>query len=746
MNIRNSISLNDRVTPTLKAIMKAMDSTIKVMESIDKHANHGVQSKAYQRAEADIRKANNQLIMMRNHTSLAADGANDVASAWNNVNKTLGKSKSSFGNIFSSIAGGIYTIKSGLRGITSMADVADSAISDTAKLKLFNTSGSSDMQVYGQVYKTAQASRSDLSATAGLAQRIMLSDVYKGKGATRSAIDLAGTINKAMVLGGGSSQENNRAIIQLSQGLSSGLLQGDELRSLREQSPYLAKILAEGLSKIDDKFIGTTIGDLKELGAQGELTSEVVVKALQSMSDQIDETFDTSAPKTFSGAMTSIGNTVKFFISILNQADGPLGKFNQSVWNLADYLSSPQGFEFLSSLIPVLNMVVFAFDALSGTIQFVGNNMSWIAPILGTILGLLAAYNAYLAISKAITWATGIAHGIAAVAAYVNASAQLKAAQAASAAGSAAGASAVAFLTEAQATAAATAAQHGFNAALWASPITWIIVAIIVLIGLIFLIVALVNNATGSTISALGIIVGAVLTVVAIIWNTVVGVINSIIQFFWVFVDFFLGIIEFILNCCMGGFDSFGGAVANLIGQIISWFLTLGKVVTKIIDAIFGTDWTGGLNALQDKVIAWGKNDTAITVTREAPSLKDIGVDRWSYSDAYNTGYDFGSGVQDKIGEFGIDDLSGSISDLPTEITGGNLDSVGEVGSDVNISDEDIKLLRDMAARDYLLQLQTITPVAHVTFGDVRETADVGKIIDVIEQMVEEQMATSLVS
>ena len=79
-------------------------------------------------------------------------------------------------------------------------------------------------------------------------------------------------------------------------------------------------------------------------------------------------------------------------------------------------------------------------------------------------------------------------------------------------------------------------------------------------------------------------------------------------------------------------------------------------------------------------------------------------------------------------------------------INGGNLDSVGSINSDVNLSDEDIQLLRDMAARDYLLQVQSITPVANVTFGDVRETADVNKIVEVIETMVDEQMATALVS
>ena len=82
-----------------------------------------------------------------------------------------------------------------------------------------------------------------------------------------------------------------------------------------------------------------------------------------------------------------------------------------------------------------------------------------------------------------------------------------------------------------------------------------------------------------------------------------------------------------------------------MIGQIISWFLSLGKVVTKIIDAIFGTDWTSGLTALQDNVVAWGKNDNAITLNKEAPSIDY----RIKYSDAYGKGYNIGKGVEDKV-------------------------------------------------------------------------------------------------
>jgi hypothetical protein len=122
----------------------------------------------------------------------------------------------------------------------------------------------------------------------------------------------------------------------------------------------------------------------------------------------------------------------------------------------------------------------------------------------------------------------------------------------------------------------------------------------------------------------------------ATVLNILIGAANGIIQFLWTyFVERFIGVIEWILNAANGGFTSFGGAVANLIGQIISWFLSLGKVVTKIIDAIFGTNWTAGLESLQDKVLAWGKKDdgSAITLSREAPT-----IDRFDATDAWTNG------------------------------------------------------------------------------------------------------------
>jgi len=78
-------------------------------------------------------------------------------------------------------------------------------------------------------------------------------------------------------------------------------------------------------------------------------------------------------------------------------------------------------------------------------------------------------------------------------------------------------------------------------------------------------------------------------------------------------------------------------------------------------------------------------------------------------------------------------------------IAGGDLDSVGKIKDNVSITDEDIKLLKDVAATEFVNKYTTLRPEMSVSFGDVRETADVNKILSVIEDMVEEAYASSLV-
>lgn len=288
------------------------------------------------------------------------------------------------------------------------------------------------------------------------------------------------------------------------------------------------------------------------------------------------------------------------------------------------------------------------------------------------------------------------------------------------------------------ATFAQTAAQQGLNAALYACPLTWILMIIIAIIAVIFAVVAAINKVTGTTVSAVGVIMGSIFVAGAFIWNVIAGLINAIMAIIDTVANAIIGVVEWVLNVCNGGFNSFGDAVANLIGNIISWFLNLGTVVTTIIDAIFGTNWTGGLKSLASSVSNWGKNENAITLDRW-----DHSVDRIAYGDAYSKGYSMGEGMGKKVsGLFGgTNNALNDLSNLTTDVTGTDKSGSKAVKTTTNddlFSDEDIQLLLDVATRDYKLNYQQITPNITLTFGDVHETADVDQLIDEVATKLEE--------
>lgn len=749
--INNSINLTDRMSPVLKTVLKALDSTMKAMDQLDRATNKGMNSAAFKRAKADIDAANSAVSslngqlektgsLMDKVSQKANTFGTNMTSSWRqylNQSKLQGNTRgviasrammgvggiitaaskipsgiknlsSGIGNAFDTVSekcrmaytetlSFINLVEKGIGAINGLMSANDKVTSDVAKIGLFNyDKNMSNAQAYGMAYRAAENSRSDLSDTTTLINRIMMSGVYgQEAGSLGSATRMAETLNKALVVGGGTSEENKRALIQLSQGLSSGVLQGDELRSIREQAPYLASVLAEGLNKIDDRFIGTTVGDLKELGAQGELTSDVVIRALESMQDQVDATFADKAPRTWAQGLTSIQNTVKVVTAYLQSMEGgPLSKISELVWTIADYLKSTDGLRLMSG---IANMLTFIGNVLNIVIQAALNGVTWLTDHVWVL------YTILLAIAIVI----GV-HIIGALYAMVAA--------------------------------------------------TW---PFLLIAGIIVLIIYWLTTLGFTFEQIAGGIAGGVTWLVALIWNSILAVIG-----------FFKG-----LWAAMGAIvDNIGILFYNLFNvylpqlalegakMIVRRFSVVLDVLGKLVELLGGTGFSS--KSILDKL-----DEKSSEIGDRAKEYKDVGQayldayhstgafeDGWS-SKAFNSGYEWGAGAVKTLTD-GIGDFTGGLTDFMegntalydsatgagVNVAGGNLDSVGSIKNDVNINDEDIQLLRDMAARDYLLNLQQITPVAHISFGDVRETADVNKIMDVIEDMVEEQMATSLVS
>ena len=437
----------------------------------------------------------------------------------------------------------------------------------------------------------------------------------------------------------------------------------------------------DAISRMDDP-INRNIAGVNLFGTMWEDLGYEGVMALANLNGSVElttqnlEDLNNVKYDDATSALASLGRTINMGLS------GVVGSVvNVVTRHMNDFTAGLQGDA------SQIQGIFGGIGLVAGIIgRAISDNWSIIEPIMWGVIAVLSVYAGYLALTNGIEL---ISKGIkiaSCVAAYAHAAATG---------------------IEVTATAAATAAQYGFNTALLACPITWIIIAIIALIAVFYMVVAWINKIQNTSISATGIICAAFAFAGTVIWNTVIGILNAIIQSAWsTFVEPFLGIIEWVLNATNGGFGSFGGAVANLIGQIISWFLSLGKVVTQIIDAIFGTDWTSGLSSLQDSVISWGKSNTAITIDRNAPELNG----RIAYSDAINVGYQFGQGIDKKVsGVFdGINnpfDGVGGAQDTWDGIhnnTGDTAGNTAAMADSMDVLDEDLKYMRDAAEQEVI--------------------------------------------
>lgn len=205
-------------------------------------------------------------------------------------------------------------------------------------------------QLQKQVMAAANETRSNYQATADLVTKLGMSTqgIFKNDD---DIIAFTKSFNKSLVLSGAGAQETTAAILQMGQALGSGVLQGDELRSLSENAPAMMTLLAEGL--------GVARGQLKQMGADGELTSAMIVKAFQKQSDKIDKMF-AQMPMTFGSATTILQNRVAEWVGTINGVEGPLAKITKMVQDFTAWLDTSAGDQFLSGLSDGISAAVDA--------------------------------------------------------------------------------------------------------------------------------------------------------------------------------------------------------------------------------------------------------------------------------------------------------------------------------------------------------------------------------------------------
>ena len=668
--IRSQMVLNDQVTGVLKNITRALDITLHSFEQMQDASANAVDVRLLNQARAGLGEVNLAVREMEENYRRAAQQEQQVTrnirqstQAEQQLNASIRGGNDALDDMVGKAKNLAATIGASV-GLKKLIELSDQMTSTTARLNFIVDDGGSVKALEAKIMASAQRSRAAYLDTASA-----IASMGANAGAAFTSNDeliaFMEQVNKQFVIGGASAQGQAAAMLQLTQAMAAGALRGEELNSILENAPGIARAI--------EQYMGIAEGSIKSYAEKGAVSATVVKNALLSIADETNAKFNGMA-MTWGQVWTQMGNIA------------------------------------LKVTQPLLT-----------AINWLANNLSVIGPIL---LGLGTAF---LVFQVAAHWTQIAAVATAAYHAVVNLLS-------------------IGFGVLTGNTAAASAAVFTFNSALLASPITWIIMLIAVVIGLLYGVVAIINKVTGSSISATGLICGAVAVAGAFIGNTVIGLLNALIQYIWaIFVAPFLGIVEWILNVCNGGFNSFGDAVANLIGQIIGWFLNLGKVVTTIIDAIFGTNWTAGLESLQSSVTAWGKNENAITLDKNAPTIDY----RFEYGDAWAAGNDFGKGIDAKIGGMfntgGPGDSSGfDLGDIAA-YTGETADNTGKTADALAVTEEQLEYLRDIAERDAINRFTTAEVKIDMTgmTNRIDGSADLDGVISQLTEGFTEALVTA---
>lgn len=592
-----------------------------------------------------------------------------------------------------------------IQSVGKALNISDELVQTTSRLNMMNDGVQTTAELVNMVYAAAQDARGSFSQMADVVARFG-NNAKDAFSSSEEVVAFADLIQKQMTIAGASTQEAANAELQLSQALGSGVLRGDELNSIFEQAPNLIQNIAD--------YLDVPIGKIREMAADGELSADVVKAAIFSAADDINSKFN-EMPMTWGQMWQSMQNTA-------------LIAFQPVLQRLNDLANSEAFQTFVQNAVEAMatlaNIVLNIFELVGTVGGFIADNWSVISPIIYGVIGALAVYAAYLGIVKGIEIASAAATAIHSVAM----SAKI---------------GVMAALTGQ--TMAATAAQMGYNGALYACPVVWIIMLLIALIAIIFAVCNAIAKMTGIANSGFGVITGGVNVVIQFFKNLGLTVANIA-----------LGIGNAIAALASNMMTAFHNAICN----VQSWFYNLLSTALSVIEGICAAlnklpfvefDYSGISSAADDYAAkaseAAGNKEDYQSISdafNEGFTTFDAFQDGWA-SDAFNAGAAWGDGIADKVSNFSLSDVFGQ-TDIPNvgDYTSGFNDAIansgvgdsigniddntGKIKDSLDVTEEDLKYLRDIAEQEAINRFTTAE--INVDMSGMQNTVNSGDDID----------------
>lgn len=757
--INTAISLTDRITGTLTKVANTQERVARTAERMNQNTRRI--------APAQIEMGNS-----------AQTAGGKVANMWNK---------------FKGYVIALFAIQAVTRALRALFGASDTFSSIQARLNLINDGSQTTAQLNEKIYRTAQRSRAEYTAMASSVAKLnmLTNGVFKNNDESIRFLEL---VNKSFTVAGASAEEQKSAMLQLTQAMASGRLQGDELRSISENSPMILQAI--------EKYAGISRAELRKMAAEGKITSELIKNSIFAAAEDIESKFS-KVPMTIGQAWTT-------FLNYLQMRLQPVFQM------LQDALRSDEFKQFAAAATVAIDALVWSvmflaqilgivWNTVVSIYQFFANNWSTIGPIVTGIAAALAVVYGYMLAMRII-------ETIRAAWEALNATVKI------------------------------------FNMLVAANPIVAIgLIVIAILIG-----ISVATIGVGETVELVFGVIGAALyglaalafNIFVAIWNIVVTVVEAIVNAFIMGVDFiktlwwgFLVVIGTIaetianifidvINFLLEKWNDFGHGMNQLwynIGKGVAKMAEVaGGVVDGLINAVLGgiedmiNKAIGGINGMIEAVNkipgvnigalsnvtlgrssiasaakAWGDamaapvKGAAAKIERIQGLAKGLAGDKpqgsqlWTaprasfanvgdaVADGYNAGKGFGKGIVNgvqgildkvngamnpgahnpfNIGGAGLGGLGGATPFDPSMLgggggkgpKGGKLDKIDEVG----LSDEYMKLIKDVAEMKWQQTFVTIKPeiVNNLEVKDDRDTQDfIAKFNDQLLDVVENQ-------
>lgn len=656
----------------------------------------------------DVQAANEAYLRLSQTVGNTERYIRDNVDEQGRFNQEINEGVANADNLMNTIKGAVAAYAT-IQTVTKALDLSDTLTSTTARLNLMNDGLQSTQDLQNMIYLSAERSRGAYQATADAVSKLglMAGDAF---GSSEEIVAFMEQVNKQFTIAGTEAAGVEAAMLQLTQAMGSGVLRGEEYNSILEQAPNIIQAIAD--------YMDVPKGQLKDMAAEGQITADIVKAAMFAAADETNAKFE-SMPMTFSQIWTSFQNTALMAF--------------QPVLNRMNEIANSDAFQTfvnnaITGLSTVAGIALEIFDLLVSVAGVVADNWSWLSPIIYGVAAALAVYYGALLITKGAEIAVAAAHGVMTFAKLMMAAATT-------------------LLTGA--TWAEATAQYGLNAALYACPIVWIIILIIALIALFYAAVAAVNKFAGTSVSATGIICGAFMVALAFIGNIFVALWNLVVDVFVLIYNLVAEVANFIGNV----FTDPIGAVCRLFFGLADTVLGILQALASAIDAIFGSNLAGSVQGWRDSLGGWvdetfGKGDEIMAKM----NADDMKLGRFEYGAAWDAGYNFGEGIDESISNFDPSSLfdtnvpsASDYSDLSNYTAGigdgvGDIaDNTGSIADSMDITEEDLKYLRDIAEQETINRFTTAEiTIEQTNHNTVSGKMDLDGVVDGLTDAVNE--------